>query len=562
MFEANNPEVDVRQLAARIDLELERPVAARHASAVVATDAASGNASAPAPAPEPETAERPAAASEAPAPGEPGASPPQPAGFKDTLRRRLHTTPGLGFALRWVKSLRLLNLTRHQAREALARNEHTDARLHGEIQAIRQEFAALSGHLANATARADRNEDTLAAMQDRLAGLGDEVASLGSVTEGLSRGVREVDSKIDGVHERQNDLERRVAESLDAMNSDFETRLQGVKDTYGSTIEALDSRTYDLERRVHESLRDMVRDFEARLEGVKGEYRGRDEEFSSLLRRFAERLDRLADRADLLHGDVLFQQRRLDKALEGPSKAAANAPAADETAESKADSHVPHLFDQFYEAFEDRFRGDREDIKTRQRVYLDTMRESRAGSDGRPVLDIGCGRGEWLELLRDEGLTGYGIDVNAMAVDACLEHALDAREADMLTHLASLGDGTLGAITAFHVIEHLPIETLLAFLDEARRTLARDGVLILETPNPENLIVGAHTFHNDPTHRAPIPPAIARFMAEQRGFGDVRIQRLHPNASAEPFPDDEATGRKLNELLYGPQDYAVIGRRP
>jgi len=571
MFEANNPEIDVRRLAARVDLELERPsYQHRHPLA--------GGQS--------EGEEQPAGAGG----GQPAPSPPSPAGrlvrLKQRLRRvpvlgpalvranawqrrgglrqRVHATPLLGFALRWVKSLRLLNRTRQDARTALERTDDIAGQLahfNWQIGTLRNEVAALSG-------RMDWVDGGVEGVEGQAHTLARREESLRAFVEDAFARIEDLKAALDAVPARvESDVRAHVDGAIQGMIEDFTARLEEVKDDYRGEIQSLAERQDDLRRHIDGCIRGTISDFTARLEGVKGEYRGRDEELSSLLREFGERLHRLADRADLLHGDVLFQQRRLDKVLAQPPAPTGDAtPPAPSTAAPSApassESHVPNRFDQFYEAFEDRFRGRREEIKQRQRVYLDAIQEARAGTPARPVLDIGCGRGEWLELLGEQGLTAYGIDINAMAVEACLGHGLDAREADMMVHLAGCEDGALGAITAFHLIEHLPVDTLLALLDEARRTLAPDGVLILETPNPENLIVGAHTFHNDPTHRAPIPPSVARFMAEQRGFAEVRIRRLHPNESVPTLPEDGEIGRRLNELLYGPQDYAVIARRP
>lgn len=216
--------------------------------------------------------------------------------------------------------------------------------------------------------------------------------------------------------------------------------------------------------------------------------------------------------------------------------------------------------DQFYADFEDVFRGERADIKHRLEHYLRHILDSGAGKAERPVLDIGCGRGEWLELLRDQGLASYGIDSNEIMVTRCRAFGLDVWSADALGHLHGLPDGQLGAITAFHVVEHLPFDILIAFLDEARRVLAPGGILILETPNPETMKVGATTFFNDPTHRHPIPPQVLQFMVNHRGLERSEILRLHPftNGLLEADSDDAAL---LNRVLFGPQDYAVVAYR-
>lgn len=224
--------------------------------------------------------------------------------------------------------------------------------------------------------------------------------------------------------------------------------------------------------------------------------------------------------------------------------------------------------DPFYAAFEDRFRGDRSLIRIRVEPYLTLMREAGAGTPEAPILDIGCGRGEWLELLHDSGLIGRGIDINRVFIDMCRSRGLEVIEGDAIESLREMPDGSVGAITAMHVVEHLPFETAIALLDEARRVLRPGGLIILETPNPENLSVGHHWFYMDPTHRNPLPPESLRWIVEARGFDDVRIERLFVARELNvpsPLPEDVPGAAAVNALLTSmsaAQDYAIVARRP
>jgi O-antigen chain-terminating methyltransferase len=180
-----------------------------------------------------------------------------------------------------------------------------------------------------------------------------------------------------------------------------------------------------------------------------------------------------------------------------------------------------------------------------------------------PVLDLGCGRGEWLELLAESNLSALGLDNNESFVRECQARGLDARVAQALEFLAELPDQSQGAVTAFHVVEHMSIRMILNVLDEAVRVLKPGGLLILETPNPANLIVGAHTFYLDPTHLRPLPSDLLRFLVESRGFWTAEVKLLHP------FPDSfqldvetNQTAVVLNDLMYGPRDYAIVAERP
>lgn len=295
-----------------------------------------------------------------------------------------------------------------------------------------------------------------------------------------------------------------------------------------------------------------------RLEGLAGdvrmmgyryaeESRARDATIAALNEDLAKR-DRVIVR---LRGDLQFQRRRLNRFDRDESLPVPTDPPAIR----------PRPGEDIYLAFEDRFRGSIDDIKGRLRPYLDRVRAHLPVLPGRPLLDVGCGRGEWLELLAEAGLESYGVDTNEHAVAFCAERGLQARHADVLAHLGALPEGALGAITAFHVIEHLPLEALRAFLEEARRTLVPGGILMLESPNPESIKVGATTFHYDPTHLRPIPPQLADFFAEQAGFVDIEVLRLNPYPDSSRVTEQSETASKLNELMFGPQDYAVIARK-
>jgi O-antigen chain-terminating methyltransferase len=217
-----------------------------------------------------------------------------------------------------------------------------------------------------------------------------------------------------------------------------------------------------------------------------------------------------------------------------------------------------HRLDAFYAAFDERFRGSRDEIKERLRVYLPIIAERGLGQQELPILDIGCGRGEWLELLRDEQLVARGVDSNRVLVKQCRERGLSVEEEDLLSLLRRLADGSVGAITGFHIIEHLPLETLIDFLNEAVRVLHAKGVAIFETPNPQNVLVGSCNFYFDPTHRNPIPSQVLDFFLQSRGFARVEILQLNPSDDT-PVADDSELARRFNRYFYGPMDYAAVG---
>jgi 2-polyprenyl-3-methyl-5-hydroxy-6-metoxy-1,4-benzoquinol methylase len=258
-----------------------------------------------------------------------------------------------------------------------------------------------------------------------------------------------------------------------------------------------------------------------------------------------------------LKTNLSTQERRLTMFLEEARKRLPN-PLNQEQLQIMAEEEK-HALDALYVSFEDQFRGSREDIKERLRVYLPILKKAQLGTDEMPVLDVGCGRGEWLELLQEQNLRAQGVDVNRVLVGECQQQGLEVVEKDVIVYLRTLPDASLGAVTGFHIIEHLPFEVLVKLLDETVRVLKPGGVAIFETPNPENVLVGSYTFYLDPTHRNPLPSAVVKFMAEARGLCRVEVMHLH---ALEAYRMEEAgleITKRFNEYFYGPQDYAVIG---
>jgi O-antigen chain-terminating methyltransferase len=222
-------------------------------------------------------------------------------------------------------------------------------------------------------------------------------------------------------------------------------------------------------------------------------------------------------------------------------------------------SEVPAL-NAFFASFEEYFRGDRETVKQRLRHYIHVMQENHMGTEEMPVLDVACGRGEWLELLREEHLRASGVDSNSVLVSQCLDNGLEVEEADLVDYLTRQPDASLGVVTAFHIAEHLTIEKLIAFLTEAVRVLKSGGLILLETPNPQNVLVGSCNFYFDPTHRNPLPKAVLKFFVESRGFVVTEILELNPS-DEQPLAGDSELIKRFNQYFYGPMDYAIVARK-
>jgi O-antigen chain-terminating methyltransferase len=217
-----------------------------------------------------------------------------------------------------------------------------------------------------------------------------------------------------------------------------------------------------------------------------------------------------------------------------------------------------------YAGFEDRFRGSEEDIKNRQRIYVQYFQ----GQEN--VVDVGCGRGEFLELLRENAIKARGVDLDLDMFLLCRDKGLDVVMADAFAYLVALPDDSAGGIFAAQVIEHLQPSRIIELVRLCHRKLARGAALVLETPNPKCLMVFADTFYRDLSHVQPIHPDTMKFLLEATGLHEVEIKFL-AGVDAMKIPPLEAAGveierfnqgiERLNALVFGFQDYAVIGRK-
>jgi O-antigen chain-terminating methyltransferase len=220
-----------------------------------------------------------------------------------------------------------------------------------------------------------------------------------------------------------------------------------------------------------------------------------------------------------------------------------------------------------YVAFEERFRGSSEEIRGKLSDYVPCFRGSA------PVLDLGCGRGEFLELLRQSGIDGLGIDGNAEMIGRCLERGLSAEVGDVIDFLAGREPASFGGIFAAQLVEHLPPRLLPGFLESCRRALRPGGRLVLETVNPKSLVALVEAFYRDLSHEKPLHPETLDFLLRAAGFREVELRfsspvseraRLLPLTAAELGSGTATINQnfaKLNAFLFGDQDYAAIATK-
>ena len=242
----------------------------------------------------------------------------------------------------------------------------------------------------------------------------------------------------------------------------------------------------------------------------------------------------------LIHEELRIVRQRASQQQPAPTK---TAPAAEPAHELSFD----------YGRFAERFRGTEDYVKKNIQFYLPRF-QGRA-----PVLDIGCGRGEFLEMLRDAGVEARGVDLSEESVARCRQKGLQVDQADLFSYLNDLPNGSLGGIFCAQVIEHLAPASLPEMIRLASDKLSRDGVLALETPNPECLAIFASHFYLDPTHTRPIPHPLAAFYMEESGLGQIEVHRLSP--AVESMPALSGLPEDFRNAFFGGLDYAIFGTK-
>jgi SAM-dependent methyltransferase len=341
-------------------------------------------------------------------------------------------------------------------------------------------------------------------------------------------------------------------------------------------VEVMQAELQEGLRRTEESLAEVRRLVEAqgqRTEALTGELWDTRVQITDFARQLTADAaivtagSRLADLKDAV-GALERRMRGIDRpAAATPAAVADGAPAPAPPAEISST-----LFD--YVGFERRFRGDPDVInEVLHKRYAAVLREHQ------PVVDIGCGRGELLELLAREGIEVIGVEPDPGMAAEARARGITVHEQVAGDYFATVADGTLGAVISTHVVEHLPLDVLVQFLEQSAQKLRPGGVFIAETPNPATLIVLGSHFIMDPTHEWPLHPDLLVFLCESAGFREVRAEFFSPAETMHlPLGDGSAGDEsalahrvdegfaKLNHVLFGPQDYAVFatvgGGRP
>jgi SAM-dependent methyltransferase len=365
-------------------------------------------------------------------------------------------------------------------------------------------------------------------------------------------------------------------------------RLLGPQETFNSTVVQYVNGTSAAHLDILEILRDLASDTDAALD----ELRRHREALGARERRLDTAMHAIRAGQDELRTSLgVLQQAATNLARQvaalraaptgntiaptgDPVAPASNpiAPTGNSTAPTR-DAIAPagdqHALSHKYVGFEDLYRGSPESIRAGLAGYVDLF----AGASD--VLDIGCGRGEFLALLKERGVPARGIDINDSMVDVCREHGLDAESADALAYLRRQPDASLGGLFAAQVVEHLEPGYLTQLLDLAFDKLRPGAPIVLETINPACWFAFFESYIRDITHEQPLHPDTLRFLLVAAGFQQAEIryrapypehEKLQPIAAGGPLGDAaetlNANVEKLNRLLFTNLDYAAIARRP
>lgn len=354
-----------------------------------------------------------------------------------------------------------------------------------------------------------------------------------------------------GLHEKADDLNRMIGE-LERRNQELIQELE---------------RTVTAQREQERLLLDEIRRLRDRTEV---ELKTAVEELSGQDKRLAQDTGDLRERLENTNETITAFQRAVSDASDSMNLRLECLDEASTSIKEKLRkiANLPTDDDEFYHCFEERFRGAREDIRDRLRVYVPVLCRHLPDWSGATFVDVGSGRGEWLDILKENGATDYvGVDLNQRQNEICEGFGHKTICGDCIEYLSALPEGSVDLISGFQIIEHLCMSDLMELLKQSYRALKTGGMILFETPNPHNLTVAANTFFTDPSHKRVIDPILMKFLTEWCGYRQVQILDANSHEKWAGITEESVVEKNteivkaVNELywlFYGPQDYALF----
>ena len=372
----------------------------------------------------------------------------------------------------------------------------------------------------------------------------------GTYNTALLEGARELQQKLEDYRGEGEDLRQlvmrldgRLAELMSVTDEIRDGLARQASQSRAETAEALarQDREFAVYRAETATEFGILREqFQRDLETLRGSL---TDDVASLRQSAGVDSTRLHRDIDLVHARLSTQEREGRLA---PGVAASDSAVAPSR---------PGLPDGFYIRFEEEFRGSEAEIRARQRLYAEFFQNAPG-----IVLDCGCGRGEFLEVLQAQGIAAQGVDINEISIQLATEKGLHVSVEDGFTNLQRW-KSELGGVAALQVVEHLDPADVYELLELAHAALAPGGRLLLETINPDS-VYALRAYRLDPTHRWPVPAATLDLMAREVGFEARRVELLSPVPDTERLAEADENDRKLNRLLFAPQDYALFAEKP
>ncbi len=401
-----------------------------------------------------------------------------------------------------------------------------------QMNCVQASMEALNDHNRALEAVAVAISDCQAAIRDLSDRLSDLPNALDTAVAQTNQRFAAMESRVEPLRDRAAELAD-IAKHWHEWRKEWERNLAINETQFLRSVADLQSGFSHRSTMMEANFRDIAKAQHADFEGALAR------SAAEVQKRLWDDLDRIRTEYEtIIHSELRSVRQKAFAAATLPPVAAP----------AKAEEH-PYDFLRFAE----RYRGPEQYVRQNFENYLDYF----AGKTR--VIDLGCGRGEMLELLREKGIPARGVDGDTESVAICHSKGLTAEVADLYSWLENSADEAHEVLFCSQVIEHLPPLELPRFVRLCAAKLERGGVLILETPNPECLAIFATHFYLDPTHHRPVPPILAAFHMEEAGLGRIEVKRLAP--AIDSMPSLASLPADFREAFFGCLDYAIIGRK-